>query len=228
MKARTVKAVHSRQELEPDPQFERGLSEYLSDEHDREALLELYARFAMGTGSFDALMRRVIWRAVARRCGHGLQVGSGVGFKHLETFEIGDRVFIGAQAYIQGRFDGTCIIGNNVWIGPQSYFDARALVIEDYVGWGPGAKLLGSTHTGIPIDVPIVQTDLEIKLVRIEAWADIGTNATILPGVTIGKGSIVGAGSVVTKDVPPFSIVAGVPARFLRWREGHEAAEPES
>ena len=87
---------------------------------------------------------------------------------------------------------------------------------------------MGSTHTGIPIDVPIVQTDLEIKPVRIEAWADIGTNATILPGVTIGKGSIVGAGSVVTKDVPPFSIVAGVPARFLRWREGYEATEPES
>jgi acetyltransferase-like isoleucine patch superfamily enzyme len=228
MKARTVKAVHSLQETEPDPEFELGLSEHLSDEYNREALLELYARFAIGSGAFDALMRRVIWRAVARRCGHGLQVGSGVGFKHLETFEIGDRVFIGAQAYIQGRFDGTCMIGDNVWIGPQSYFDARALIIEDYVGWGPGAKLLGSTHIGIPIDVPIVQTDLEIKPVRIEAWADIGTNATILPGVTIGKGSIVGAGSVVTKDVPPFSIVAGVPAHFLRWREGYEAAEPKS
>jgi acetyltransferase-like isoleucine patch superfamily enzyme len=68
--------------------------------------------------------------------------------------------------------------------------------------------------------VPIVHTDLEIKPVRVEAWADIGTNATILPGVTIGRGAIVGAGAVVTQDVAPFSIVAGVPARFLRWREG--------
>jgi acetyltransferase-like isoleucine patch superfamily enzyme len=93
-------------------------------------------------------------------------------------------------------------------------------VIEDYVGWGPGAKVLGSTHTGFPIDVPIVQTDLEIRPVRIEAWADIGTNAVVLPGVAIGRGSIVGAGAVVTKDVPPFSIVAGVPARVIRSRTG--------
>ena len=166
------------------------------------------------------MMRRCIWRAAVRRCGHGLQVGSGVGFKHLETFELGDGVFIGAQAYIQGRFDGTTIIGNHVWIGPQAYLDARDLVLEDYVGWGPGAKVLGSAHTGLPVDVPIVNTDLEIKPVRIDAWADIGTNATILPGVTVGRGAIVGAGAVVTHDVPPFAIVAGVPAKFLRWRPG--------
>jgi acetyltransferase-like isoleucine patch superfamily enzyme len=132
-------------------------------------------------------------------------------------------VFIGAHAYIQGRFDGTCVIGNHVWIGPQSYFDARNLIIEDYVGWGPGAKVLGSSHTGLPVDVPIVRTDLEIKPVRVETEADIGMNAVILPGVTIGKGSIVGAGAVVTKDVPPYAIVAGVPAKFLRWREGAES-----
>ena len=58
-----------------------------------------------------------------------------------------------------------------------------------------------------------------------ETGADIGMNAVILPGVTIGKGSIVGAGAVVTKDVPPFAIVAGVPAQFLRWREGYEPSE---
>ena len=100
--------------------------------------------------------------------------------------------------------------------------DARNLILEDYVGWGPGAKVLGSSHTGLPIDRPIIETDLEIRPVRVEAWADIGTGAVILPGVTVGKGSIVGAGAVVTRDVPPFAIVAGVPARFLRWREGFE------
>jgi len=138
----------------------------------------------------------------------------------LETFEIGDGVFIGAQAFIQGRFDGLTKIGNHVWIGPQAYFDARDLILEDYVGWGPGAKVLGSAHTGLPIDQPIIETDLEIRPVRVEAWADIGTASILLPGVTVGKGSIVGAGAVVTRDVPPFAIVAGVPARFLRWRDG--------
>jgi hypothetical protein len=60
----------------------------------------------------------------------------------------------------------------NVWIGPQSYFDARHLIIEDYVGWGLRAKVLGPTHSGFSIDMAIVQTDLEIKPVRIGAWAD--------------------------------------------------------
>lgn len=218
---RIVTAVHGLKQTAPDPQFERGLSQYLQERYSREALLELVGRFALGDGDFETMMRRILWRALARRSGDGLRVGSGVGFKHIETFDIGEGVFIGAQSYLQGRYDGAFVIGNHVWIGPQSYFDARSLILEDYVGWGPGAKVLGSTHTGLPVDVPIIQTDLVIKPVKIEAWADVGTNATILPGVTVGKGSIVGAGAVVTKDVPPFAIVAGVPAQFLRWRDGY-------
>ena len=219
---RIVTAVHGKKPLQPDPAFELGLAQHLRASYQPAALLESYSRFANGDGAIDSMMRRAIWRAVARKVGHGLRVGSDVGFKHLETFEIGDGVFIGAQSYIQGRFDGTTKIGNHVWIGPQSYFDARNLVLEDYVGWGPGAKVLGSSHTGLPADRPIIETDLTIRPVRVEAWADIGTAAILLPGVTIGRGAIVGAGAVVTDDVEPFSIVAGVPARFLRWREGHQ------
>jgi acetyltransferase-like isoleucine patch superfamily enzyme len=218
---RVTQAVHGLRKCEPDPAFEAGLAEHLRAQHDPQALGELYARFA-GDTAFDRLMRRVLWRALVRRLGHGLRLDPGVHFKHPETFEIGDGVFIGSQAYLQGRFDGQCVIGNHVWIGPQSYFDARDLVLEDHVGWGPGAKVLGSMHTGLPVDVPVIQTDLEIKPVRIGAWADIGTNAVVLPGVTVGKGSIVGAGAVVTLDVPPFAVVAGVPARFLHWRPGYQ------
>lgn len=218
---RIVAAVHGRRAVVADPSHELGLAAALRTQHDANGLLDLYARFAVGDGAFDAMMRRVLVRAAARHVGQGLDVAAGAGFRHWETFEIGDGVFIGAQAYIQGRIDGTCRIGSHVWIGPQAYFDARDLVLEDYVGWGPGAKVLGSAHTGVPIDVPIVQTDLAIRPVRIGAGADIGTNAVILPGVTVGRGSIVGAGAVVTKDVPSFAIVAGVPAAFLRWREGY-------
>ncbi len=221
--SRIVRAVHGRQTPRVDAEFEIGLAESLRAQYGREGLVELYARFANGDGAFDSMMRRVIWRAIARRLDDGLRVASGVGFQHLETFEIGRDVFIGSQAYLQGRFDGTCRIGDHVWIGPQAYFDARDLVIEEYVGWGPGARVLGSTHTGLPVDVPIVQTDLEIKPVTIGAWADVGTGAVILPGVTVGRSSIVGAGAVVTHDVPAFAIVAGVPARFVRWRDGYEA-----
>ena len=224
---RVVKAVHGRKTVDPDPAFEIGLAEHLREKLGREGLLELHGRFALGDGALDVLMRRAIWRALARRFGNGVAIGSGVGVKHPETFEIGDGVFIGAQSYIQGRFDGRCSIGDHVWIGPQSYFDARDLVIEEYVGWGPGARVLGSEHTGQPIGVPIIQTDLEIRPVRVERWADIGTGAVLLPGVTIGSGAIVGAGAVVNRDVPPFAVVAGVPARFLRWREGMEDAATE-
>jgi acetyltransferase-like isoleucine patch superfamily enzyme len=218
---RTVPPVHARRPVKSDPSFELDLSRHLRATCTPSTLLEQYGRFASGDGEFDNLIRRAIWRAVTRRFGHGVQIGSGVGFKHLETFEIGDGVFIGDQVYIQGRFDGKTKIGNHVWIGPQAYFDARQLTLEDYVGWGPGAKVLGSAHTGRPIGRPIIQTNLVIRPVHVEAWADIGTNAVLLPGVRVGKGSVVGAGAVVTSDVPAFAIVAGVPARFVRWREGN-------
>ena len=70
----------------------------------------------------------------------------------------------------------------------------------------------------MPVEVPIIETDLVIKPVRVEDWADIGTSAVLLPGVTVGKGAIVGAGAVVTHDVPPFAKVAGVPAKVIGWR----------
>jgi acetyltransferase-like isoleucine patch superfamily enzyme len=221
--ARTVRAVHGRKRVANDPAPELKLAKSLRARYDYAALAEMYGAFAVGDGPDDLSARRVLFRAMAKKLGHGLTVGTGAAFKHLDTFAIGAGVFIGAQSYLQGRFDGRCVIGDHVWIGPQSYFDARDLVIEDYVGWGPGAKVLGSAHTGLPVDVPIVQTDLVIKPVRIGAWADIGVNAVILPGVTVGKGAIVGAGAVVTEDVPPFAVVAGVPARFIKWREGHKA-----
>jgi acetyltransferase-like isoleucine patch superfamily enzyme len=221
-RARVVKAVLGLRKARPDPPFEVGMAAFLRSEFGREYLLELYQRHVTGEDKYAQMMRRVLVRAVARRCGDGLLVGSQVGFKHLETIELGQSCFIGSGAYIQGRFDGRCVIGNNVWIGPGSYFDARDLVLGEYVGWGPGAKVLGSAHTGVPANVPIVKTDLEIRPVRVGAWADIGTGAVLLPGVTVGKGAIVGAGAVVTKDVPAFAVVAGVPARFQRWREDHK------
>jgi acetyltransferase-like isoleucine patch superfamily enzyme len=214
-----VAAVHGRRPVVPDPPDELALAAQLKRDRSGAELIELASRHAYGDTAEDERMRRIVWRAVARRFGHGVRIGRGALAKHLDTFEIGDGVFIGEQSFLQGRFDGRCVIGDYVWLGPQSYFDARDLVIEDYVGWGPGAKVLGSQHTGVPADVPIIQTDLRIAPVRVGPWADIGVNAVLLPGVTVGKGAIVGAGAVVTEDVEAFSIVAGVPARFLRWRD---------
>ena len=215
---RQVTATFGRKELRPDPDWELGLAAALKEKHAASELLALFSRFRGGESPFDALMRRVLVHALARRAGHALQIAPEVVLQHPETMEFGDGVFIGAQTMIQGRFDGTCRIGNHVWLGPHAYLDARNLVIEDYVGWGPGAKVLGSTHTGEPLDVPVIATNLTIRPVAIGFGADIGTNATILPGVRVGANAIVGAGAVVTRDVPDYAIVGGVPARVLRLR----------
>jgi acetyltransferase-like isoleucine patch superfamily enzyme len=217
-----VRAVHGVRTIEPDAKEELAFAEELRRTKSRDEILQLASAHALGEGEQAARMRRAAWRALTRRFGHGVRIGRGAIGSHFETFEIGDGVFIGEQAFIQGREDGRCIIGDYSWIGPQSYLDARDLIIEEYVGWGPGARALGSRHTGLPHDIPIIQTDLEITTTRVGAWADIGVNSVLLPGVTIGKGAIVGAGAIVTHDVEAFSIVVGVPARFLRWREGHE------
>jgi acetyltransferase-like isoleucine patch superfamily enzyme len=220
---RTVTAVFGREAISPDPAWEQGLAASLRETHTPEGLRAMFDRFRGGEGPFDIVMRRALFHALCRRVGQRLQVAAEVVLKHPETMEFGDSVFIGAQTMIQGRFDGTCRIGSHVWIGPHSYFDARNLVIEDYVGWGPGAKVLGSAHSGEPIDVPIIATDLVIKPVVIGYGADIGTNATILPGVHVGAHSIVGAGAVVTHDVPEYAVVAGVPARFLHSRKDKQS-----
>ena len=219
---RTVKAVHGVQQVARDDDAEIAESARLREAHTREELLERYSGALWRDSAAGARERRLLLRALCRSFGHGVRVGLGVLVLHPHTFEIGDAVFLGNQTYLQGRHDGRCVIGAHTWIGPQSYFDCRDLVLGEYVGWGPGAKVLGSEHTGDPIDVPIIQTDLVIKPVRVGRWADIGVNAVLLPGVTVGTGAIVGAGAVVTHDVPDRAIVAGVPATLLRYRTDPE------
>ena len=218
MTERVVRAVHGLQAVAPDPADEIAESARLRASEPREALLERYAAVLWTDSPIGARTRRVLLRALCKTFGNGVRVGLGVLVLHPHTFEVGDAVFLGSQTYLQGRHDGHCRIGAHTWIGPQSYFDCRDLELGEYVGWGPGAKVLGSEHTGLPVEAPIIQTDLVIKPVRVGRGADIGVNAVLLPGVTVGEGAIVGAGAVVTRDVPPYAIAAGVPAKVLRSR----------
>lgn len=216
---RTVAPVAGRRDLRPDPAYEQEMSDDLRSRCAREQISALFHRFSRSDTWFDTMMRRVCLRALVQRCGVGVQVGLAVCLRHPETFVIGDGVFIGDQAVLQGRYDGSFVAGDRVWIGPQCFLDARDLVLGNHVGLGPGTKILGSKHTGVPVNVPIVATDLMIEPVRIRAGADIGMGAVLLPGVTVGAGAIVGAGSVVTRDVPPMAKAAGVPARVIGWRD---------
>ncbi|HET9148096.1 MAG TPA: hypothetical protein VFN77_08605 [Acetobacteraceae bacterium] len=216
---RIVRAVNGRRDLLPDPAFEVELAEELREHHDLEQRLALFQRFSQSGSWFDSMMRRVCLRALAKRCGSGLRIGINVCLRNPETFEIGDGVFIGDQAVIQGRHDGRFVVGDRVWIGPQCFLDARDLVLEDHVGLGPSTRILGSEHTGMPANVPFVMTDLAIAPVRVCMGADTGIGTVLLPGITIGAGAIVGAGAVVTRDIPAFTTAVGVPARVIKRRD---------
>jgi len=215
-----VPAHHGNLEWAADPDEELDMATTYRTQHDPEELVDLFSRCSVGTDEASGNKRRALLRALSKSFGHGVHIGCGVSIRHPETFEIGDGVFIGDQTVLHGQINGRCHIGKGSWIGPQSYFDARDLVIGEFVGWAPGAKALGSAHTGQPLDIPIVGTDLDILPVRIGDWADVGINAVIMPGVSIGKGSIIGAGAVVTHDVPAMVKAAGVPARVIADRDG--------
>ncbi len=117
-----------------------------------------------------------------------------------ENIEIGNNVFIAKQSYIHGL--GGVKIGSGTMIGP------RVLIMTSNHRYD--SKDLES----IPFDNVNI-----LKPVSIEENVWIGSNVTILPGVTLGEGSIVGMGSVVTKDVEPYCIVAGNPAKIIKYRD---------
>lgn len=104
-------------------------------------------------------------------------------------------------------------IGKNVFINFDCTFLALGgITIEDEVLIGPKVSLITENH---PLD-PKERKGLTAKPIHIKKNAWIGANATILPGVTIGKNAVVAAGAVVSKDVPDNTIVGGIPAKFIK------------
>ena len=110
-------------------------------------------------------------------------------------------------------------IGNNVGIGVGAYITAGGKVtIGDYVGIGPDAKIWSVNHIYKDPTRPWRYQGSESKAVRIEDDVWVAASSIIKPGVTIGKGAIVSAGTVLSKSIPPFAIVAGNPGRVVGWR----------
>jgi acetyltransferase-like isoleucine patch superfamily enzyme len=138
---------------------------------------------------------------------------------HPETIDIGCNVYIGHRTILKGYPGGELRIGNDTWIGQQCFFHGGGgLDIGSRIGIGPGVTILTSDHEDDGLGGPILGMPVRFAKVTLEDECHIGASATILPGVTVGRGAQVAAGAVVTADVPPLAVAGGVPARVIRMR----------
>jgi acetyltransferase-like isoleucine patch superfamily enzyme len=137
-------------------------------------------------------------------------------------------VFYPTKSYFYYK---TIEIGNNVYIGPGAMFLAAdsAIKIADKVLFGPNVSIVGGNHSTHIIGKFMADYDKNIDklseddqpvIIETDVW--VGSGAFILNGVKINRGAIIAAGAVVNKEVPPYAIVGGVPAKIIKYRWSDE------
>ena len=143
-------------------------------------------------------------------------------FVNLYGCEIGDETKIGTFVEIQKN----ATVGKRCKISSHTFI-CEGVTIEDHVFIGHGVTFINDTYPRATTASGELQTasDWKVEPTRIKKGASIGSGVTILCNVVVGEGAIVGAGSVVTRDVPPNAIVAGNPARILRNVEAKEGVK---
>jgi maltose O-acetyltransferase len=163
-----------------------------------------------------ALVRYLTNRVVAQLPVHALRQAW---YRKVLGMRIGEgsALLMDLYIYIRGRprpGQPAISIGRMTVINQQCSLDSRGgLTIGDYVSISPGAWIFTDSHD---IHDPLFREVLAPVVIGDHAW--IGSRALILPGVTVGEGAVVAAGAVVTGDVAPYTVVAGVPARQIGTR----------
>lgn len=198
-------------------------------------------------GALGLFLRGRLYPSILGAVGQGVVFGSNVTLRHPHKIRIGDGViiddnvlldakggdnrgitigrdsFIGRNSILHCK-DGDIELGERADIGANSQiFSGSRVVIGRDVLIGAYAYLVGGGNydigrTDVPINRSLPEGSARGIRVGDDVW--IGTHAVILDGVSLGGGSVVGAGAVVTKDVPGWSVAAGVPARVVKQRRG--------
>jgi acetyltransferase-like isoleucine patch superfamily enzyme len=146
-----------------------------------------------------------------------VQLGEGVAIFHPNLVNLyGCQIGVGTKIGSFVEIQKGASIGARCKISSHSFI-CEGVEIEDCVFIGHGVMFINDPYPKAVGDDGELQTETDWQLIRthVKAGASIGSNATILCGITIGESALIGAGAVVTKDVPDYAIVAGIPARVI-------------
>ena len=112
---------------------------------------------------------------------------------------------------------------NTLMVGYGDPGDTEGLIkIGNNVRIAPNVMIISANHVFDNTDIPICKQGMDVKPITIEDDVWVAGRVNIMAGVTIGKGSVIGAGSIVTKDIPPYSVAVGVPAKVIKYRFSEE------
>lgn len=165
-----------------------------------------------------AKLRYIVISTAFEQAGRSGSIGSNVRFLGDLTVKLGDRVAIRDDCQFGGN--GAMTIGDRTAINAGSMLTAvERIEIGSDVMIAPGVYVLDVDHKYASRDTPISKQGYDVAPVIIEDGVWIGTGAVITRGVTIGEGAIIGANSVVTRDIPPYCIAAGAPAKMIKERQ---------
>jgi acetyltransferase-like isoleucine patch superfamily enzyme len=177
---------------------------------------------------FGFKLRYLLWKCIIvssrGTIGKNVKIYEGVRIicKHPGSINIGNNVRILRNVTISTSESGKISIGNNTHIGESTLIHSdQNITIKDYVIIGPQNVIVDVDHAYQSIDIPIINQGSNAKSVLIEDDVWISSNCSILKGVIIGKGSVIGAGSVVNKNISPYDVVCGIPAKLIKKRGEH-------